>query len=155
MTRSRSNWLGFAIALLIGVGALALLFPLAISLLGDRDDLARGWSNPARYECVRRERVASHDLKLPRSERGDFNGDGVDDELDVAYLHRQFVLEESTSGMVYVRSGVDGAVLLAHPIPNPLFPVFWCGDSDGDAADEIFVDVPPSERFAFKRDALR
>jgi len=155
MTTRRSNWLGLTIAILIGVGLLAFLFPVAVWLLGDWDDLVRGWSNPARYERVRRERVSSQELKSPRSERGDFNGDGVDDELDVAYLHRQFVVAESTSGMVYVRSGADGAVLLAHPIPNPLFPVFWCGDSDGDAADEVFVDVPPSERFAFKRDALR
>lgn len=155
MTTRRSNWQSFAGALLASAGLLVVVFSAAFWLVVNADGLVSGWTNPGHYELVRRESLSAHELRSPRSERGDFNGDGVADKLDVVSLRREFLTDGPTNGMVYVRSGVDGAVLLAHPIPNPLFPVFWCGDSDGDAADEVFVDVPPSERFAFQRDAVR
>lgn len=155
MTTRRSNWMSFVIAPLVSAGLLVVLFVAALWLLGDAEDLARGWSNPGRYESVRRESLPAHDLKLPMSERGDFDGDGVADKLEVVYLRREFLTKESTSGMVYVWSGEDGTVLLAHPVPTPMSDVFWCGDSDGDRSDEVFVNSPPSERFAFKPDLGR
>lgn len=155
MTTRRSNWMSFVIAPSVGAGLLVVLFVAAIGLLVDADDLARGWSNPARYESVRRESLSVHDLKLPKSEHGDFDGDGVVDKLEVVYLHREFLTQESTSGMVYVWSGMDGAMLLAHPVPTPMSDAFWCGDSDGDRSDEVFVNSPPSERFSFRPDLGR
>lgn len=155
MTNRRSGWQSFASALVVSVASLVVVLSAAFWLVVNADGLVSGWTNPGHYEWVRRESLSAHELKSPNSERGDFNGDGVADKLDVVLLRREFLTDGPTNGMVYVRSGVDGAVLLAHPIPNPLFPVFWCGDSDGDSADEIFVDVPPSERFAFQRDAVR
>lgn len=155
MTAERSSWLRAAGALVVSAGSILFVFFAAVTLLGDWDDLVRGWSNPARYEFVRRENLSVHDLKLGRSDSGDFNGDGVDDRLDVVYLRREFLTQGPTSGMVHVWSGADGALLLAHPVPAPICDVFWCGDSDGDSADEVFVDVAPSERFAFKRGSVR
>lgn len=155
MATRHSSWMGFVISPFVGAGLLVVLFVAAIGLLADAEDLARGWSNPARYESVRRESLPVHDLKLPRSEHGDFDGDGVVDKLEVVCLHREFLTQKPTSGMVYVWSGMDGAVLLAHPVPTPMSDAFWCGDSDGDRADEVFVDGRPSERFAFRSDLGR
>lgn len=155
MTNRRSGWQSFASALLVSAGLLVVVFSSLFWLVTNAGGLVSGWTNPGHYEWVRRESLPAHELKSPKSERGDFNGDGVADKLDVVFVRREFLADSPTNCMAYVWSGADGAVLLAHPILNPLSPVFWCGDSDGDFADEIFVDVPPSERFAFKRDAAR
>jgi hypothetical protein len=132
-------------------GCVAVLIGLygLLRFVGDGADILRGWSNPPQYVQVQRLESSLTEPPQPR-ERGDFDGDGVDDKLDVTYLHRDFVFAESTSGMLYVRSGASGAVLLAHPLPTPMNAARWCGDVDGDGRDEVWADTPaPGTVFAF------
>lgn len=147
-------WLSLAAALsTYALASLALVVTLAFALavMGDADDILRGWRNPSHYESVR-QWTTPHDLRtVQAASRGDFDGDGVDDLLEIHYLHREFITAESTSGMVYVRSGADGTVLLAHPTPTPMMSPLWCADSDGDGADEVFVPFPTATMFAFER----
>jgi hypothetical protein len=141
---------GISIAALLAGSAVALigLYGL-LRFVGDGADIVRGWSNPPQYAQVQRLENSVSNPPQPR-ERGDFDGDRVDDKLDVTYLHRDFVFAESTSGMLYVRSGASGAVLLAHPLPTPMNAARWCGDIDGDGRDEVWADTPaPGTVFAF------
>lgn len=143
-------WLALGAALSVFVLApIALVF--ALEVMGDADDIVRGWRNPPHYESVR-QWTTPHVVRTEQTaSRGDFDGDGVDDELDNIHLHREFITAESTSGMVYVISGADGTVLLAHPTPSLLHVPLWCADSDGDGADEVFVPGSPATMFAFQR----
>lgn len=143
-------WLSFGVALSILVLApIALIF--ALGVITNAGDLLRGWRNPPHYESVR-QWTTPHVVRTEQAaSRGDFDGDGVDDELDNIYLHRDFIAAKPTSGMVYVISGADGTVLLAHPTPTPFTTPLWCADSDGDGADEVFVPDPVATMFAFQR----
>jgi hypothetical protein len=151
---SKPSHAALAVVLSI-VGALALAFGVlvVVNVASEHEDLARGWRNPPHYASVRRAPAAANEPRRDRSEAGDFDGDGVDDVLECVYLHRMFLFAQSTSGMVYVHSGASGALLLAHPVPTPMSDVHWRPDSDGDGADEVLVDGPPLERFAFVRAA--
>lgn len=132
-----------------GAAVLAGLYALRL-LVADGADIARGWKNPSQYALVQRLDPAPT-TPPPARERGDFDGDGVDDELDATYLRREFVFAESTSGMLYVRSGASGEILLAHPLPTPMNAAHWCGDLDGDGRDDIWADSPkPGAAFAFR-----
>jgi hypothetical protein len=142
---------GISIAAVLAGCAVVLagLFAL-LRFFGDGGDIVRGWRNPPHYALVQR-LEPSPAARPPARERGDFDGDGVDDELEKTYLHRDFVFAESTSGMLYVRSGASGAVLLAHPLPTPMNLAHWCGDIDGDGRDDAWADSPnPGVVFAFR-----
>lgn len=136
------------------LGPLALgvfaVFVLLCCSSGDAADIFRGWTNPPQYAQVRRLERSLMAPPAPR-ERGDFDGDGVDDAFEITYLNRDFVFADSTSGMLYVRSGARGAVLLAHPLPTPMNDAHWCGDLDGDGRDDVWADNPvPGVVFAFR-----
>lgn len=75
----------------------------------------------------------------------DFDGDGIADVLDTTYYHVEPPWAAAhTSGLVLVRSGSNGQVLLAHATPTPLDRAHWCGDVDGNGTADVFVedDVP-------------
>jgi hypothetical protein len=130
--------------------ALLLLTYVVFRLVGDWDDIRRGWTVTGEYESTRRTRAVVAPTGTPRATRGDFDGDGVDDELEVVYLVRELLFSAGTRGMLYVRSGASGAVLLAHPLPTPMNAARWCGDIDGDGRDEVWADTPaPGTVFAF------
>jgi hypothetical protein len=76
----------------------------------------------------------------PRITTGDFDGDRVPDELECEYFHMEPLFRASTSGMVYVRSGASGEVLLAHAVPTPLHGCFWLGDLDANGTDDIAIE---------------
>jgi hypothetical protein len=82
--------------------------------------------------------------------RRDFDGDGVEDELSVDYVHREPLFARTTSGMVYVYSGRTGEVLLARAVDVPINTAWWCGDRDGNGTDEVLVR-DNGRRFALGR----
>jgi hypothetical protein len=138
---------------LIGsAAALCTSFTVLLFLLVDLDDYLRVYTYPEFHRGVRDVlRPASPD-RLHRTEAGDFDGDGITDKLDTDYVHREPLFQRTTSGMVYVRSGRTGELLLAHAVATPFNYGEWVGDVDGNGTSDVLIrDNPRPVVLGFKR----
>ncbi len=119
------------------------------------EDMLRAYPSRERHEGV-------YELAVPESElaalpgldsdegNGDFDGDGVTDELSVEYFHIEPLFKRSTSGLVEVRSGRTGQVLLAHLVDAAINRAWWYGDRDGNGTEDILV-LDEGHRFVLGR----
>ena len=115
----------------------------------DLEDRLRAYPSPEWHEGTRRIEIAQR-ASVEILEAGDFDGDGIEDELSIDYFHMRPFGDRATSGMVRVRSGASGDLLLAHAVPSPLNQADWCGDLDDDGTDDVLIE-DGSELFAFGR----
>ena len=107
------------------------------------EDVLRAYSLPERHEGtyeIGPSDVLPTSARSPDFTRGDFDGDGTADDLTVDYVHREPLFGRTTSGMVYVRSGRTGRVLLAHAVATPMNMVNWKGDLDRNGTDDILIE---------------
>ncbi len=143
-----------AIAAASFVGTLAALLLLAYVVLRVAEEpeaIWRGWTVSGQYGSTRRIHVAAAPAHERRATGGDFDGDGVDDELEIVWMTREFLFSEGTFSMLYVRSGASRDVLLAHPLESPFSKAWWLRDSDGDGRDDVYVSDPSPRVFSFVR----
>lgn len=118
-----------------------LLLVLWAALLLSDDDVRRAYPSPERHAGVREWKLSGPlpPPDLRREAGGDFDGDGVLDVLTLEYFHMEPLHRPTTSGMVYVRCGRTGEVLLAHAVASPISGYLWAGDVDGNGTDDVLV----------------
>ncbi|MCK6446697.1 MAG: hypothetical protein L6Q99_09930 [Planctomycetes bacterium] len=130
----------------VGLGALFVGSVLGCVML---KEAWSAWNLPATE--VGAARLRSGDAALvfaPSAPQGpyaatyaDFDGDGVQDRLEVRYHHvEEPFVSRSTSGLVLVTSGATDAVLLGYAVPTPFHDASWCGDVDGNGTADVFVE---------------
>ena len=119
----------------------ALVFLLGVGCSAQIADVLRAYPSPNRLEGIRVREIPSDHLARLRSieDAGDFDGDGTADEVSVSYFHIEPLFEPTTSGLLEIRSGVDGVVLLARTLPTPFTRVAWYGDADFNGTEDVLV----------------
>lgn len=75
------------------------------------------------------------------NEPGDFNGDGVVDELRVEYERVEPLFNWVTSGMIYLESGQTGETIMTHRLDAPFLRGGWCGDYDDDGLPDVVLET--------------
>lgn len=126
-----------------------LLFLLAYAEPFDR---MRAYPSPERHEGVAR--VELDGGVAPKAlEDGDFDGDGIEDKLSLDCFHMKPFGGRETRGLVSVRSGKTGELLLAHAVSfcfSFARSATWIGDLDGNGSNEVLIEDDGS-RFALAR----
>lgn len=134
-----------AACVLAAVGLFVVVSFVAVLLSGNAGDILRAYPSPERHDGIRELAVTA---SLPASVlAGDFDGDGTEDTLSIEYFHMEPLFQRTTSGMVEVRSGGTGEILLAHAVDTPLSRATWCGDIDGNGTEEVLIQ-DDGRRFA-------
>ena len=97
--------------------------------------------SPERRDCSRVLAHFSSDFELPPfgDQVADFDGDGVPDELYADWHRVETLLGSGTSGMVYVKSGDGGDILLARAKLAPILSGGWYDDYDGDGLTDVVM----------------
>ena len=99
--------------------------------------------SPERQDKTRALASFPSDFQVPRwsGQAADFDGDGVPDELCADWYHVETLFGRGPSGMVYVKSGKTGDVILAHAKGAPFLSGGWYADYDGDGLTDVVLHV--------------
>lgn len=128
------GWLSvtFLVALVLGT-------TVALAIVPDGWDIVNAYPSPEHHAGVARLDVPFPD-GIEWDHRGDFDGDGTDDVLEVESYSMQRLFGRWTGGLLRLRSGRTKELLFAHALPTPIDTAVWCGDRDGNGTDDVLVE---------------